>query len=343
MKHCLVTLLTLFLGFPVLAQEIKIYTWDAFLSENVVNQFTKKTGHTVTQYFFDNEIERNAILMSGQGDKFDLILMDHLRAQEYGKLNKLRSLSNLNIANQQYNSIQSRNSCGQYGIPYAQGVMGIVHRKSVSLKQIDSWNDLLNPAPEHVGGTIMHKDDIDTTAIALIALGLDPFTEDKADLKKAYDLLTKQSDKIEQYAYPISYLTNATSTAKLSLSFAYSGDLFNIKKLSGYDDWEFVIPKEGTVLFVDCFSLPKLMAVKDATLAFISYINSPEIAAKNAQEMWFATTNEGALPLLSDEYKNDKELIQNPNQMSKTYQYKSTSNPAYILRNKMISMLHTKE
>lgn len=343
MKFFYSVLIMLLMQPSISAEEIKIYTWDAFLSDKIVKQFTENTGHTVSLHYYDSEIERNAMLLNGQGRIFDLIIMDHLRAFEYGKLSKLESIKQFKIENLQQHSESSLKSCGDYGVPYAKGSMGIIHRKSVSIDRIDSWNDLLDPPKEHLGGTVMLKDDIDTTATALLALGLDPFTENKEDLKKAYHLLSKQSKLILKYNYPITYLSDSETQPPLSLSFAYSGDLFNIKALSGHDDWEFVIPKEGTLLFVDCWSLPTGMPVKQATIDFISFINSPAIAAQNAENMWFSTTNESAILLTSKEYQEDRELVPNKERLLNSYQYKSLSDKGTILRNKMISMLKTKE
>lgn len=343
MKFTLIIFCALFSLSPILAEEIKIYTWEAFLSQNMIDEFTKKTGHTVTQYYYDSEIERNAIIMNGQGDKFDIVILDHIRTLEFGPLGKINKLTQLNIANQQYNSLASRKSCGGYGIPYAKGTMGIIHRSSISVSKIDSWMNLLIPAEEHIGGTVMLKDDVDTTAIALLALGIDPFTEDKDDLKKAYELLIKQSKMILKYSYPISYLTADDASPNLSLALAYSGDLFNIKALSGHQDWEFVLPKEGTLLFVDCLSLPAGMPVKVATTAFLAYINDPKIAAKNAQEIWFSTTNEAAVLLTSEKYQNDSELSPENSTLDKSYHYQPISAQGILLRNRIISTLHTSE
>jgi len=184
---------------PLQAQEIKIFIWDEFLSETVINEFTQKTGHTVKQYFFDNEVDRNAILMNGQGARYDLVVVDSATTARYGKLGLLTRLSSVDIDNIDNNGQQWRESCGQYGIPYANGTLGIAHRSSISKVKINSWNNILTPPKEHIGTTIMLKDDLDTIAIALLAQGFDPFSSDRDELKSAYSLLTAQSKYLLQY------------------------------------------------------------------------------------------------------------------------------------------------
>lgn len=343
MKTFFVSIFCLLSVSPLLAQEIKIYTWEYFLSDAVIADFTKKTGHSIKQYYFDNEVDRNAMLMNGQANQFDLILVDNVNTQNFGKLNKLQAITQLHIANQEHNDKISRRSCGSYGIPYAKGTLGIVHRTSVTKGKVDSWHDLLSPAKEHIGRTIMLKSDIGSIAIALLAQGINPFTESREELKLAYALLTEQSKFLLEYAYPISYVSEHGKSSTLSLAPAYSGDLFNIKELSGQDDWEYIVPKEGTLLFVDCFTLPAEKSVKEATKAFLSFINEPQIAAKNAQDIWFSTTNSAAQLLTSEKYKTDSELNPDKATILRSYNYKKMSQKGTLLRNKITSMLSIQE
>ena len=189
----------------------------------------------------------------------------------------------------------------------------------------------------------MLKDDIDSVAIALLAQGINPFTEGREELKLAYTSLTKQSKFLLKYAYPISYVSEHGKSSTLSLAPAYSGDLFNIKELSGQDDWEYVVPKEGTLFFVDCFTLPAGHSVKEATKAFLSFINEPQVAADNAQDIWFSTTNSAARLLTSEKYKTDSELNPEKALMLRSYNYKKMSKKGTLLRNKITSMLSIQE
>ncbi|MFT6985808.1 MAG: spermidine/putrescine transport system substrate-binding protein [Psychromonas sp.] len=343
MKYILRALFSFLFISPLLAQEIKILTWEYFLSEEVVDAFTKKTGHTVKIYFYDSEVDRNAILVNGQGEKYDLVLVDNATTLLYGKAGILRPLDSLHIDNLQYIGQQWQESCGQYGIPYAKGTMGIVHRTSVSKNKIDSWNDILPPPKEHIGTTMMIKDDVDTVAIALLAQGFDPFTRDENELKSAYSLLVAQSKYLLNYGYPISYTSEQGKDSKLTLAVIYSGDLYNIKKSTGQNDWEYVVPKEGTLFFVDCFTSPSGGALKDGTRAFLGFINDPAIAYKNASDVWFSTTNEAAQLMASDKYKNDSEISPDVETLKRSHRYQPLSSDDLVIRNRIVSILNINE
>lgn len=345
MNCTLRTLLYFLFTFPLFAfaQEIKILTWESFLSEEVVDAFTKKTGHRVKLYFYDSEVDRNAILVNGQGGKYDLVLVDNATTLLYGKTGILRPLDTAAIENVQRNGQQWQKSCGRYGIPYAKGTMGIIHRASISTQPIDSWRDILVPPSEHIGTTMMIKDDIDTVAIALLAQNKDPFTNNREELKSAYSLLVAQSQYLLKYGYPVTYTNEHKSASKLTLAVIYSGDLSNIKKNTGQNDWEYVVPKEGTLFFVDCFTSPSGGALKAGTTAFLAFINDPAVAYKNASDVWFSTTNEAAQLLANDQYKNDSEISPDAQTLLRSHNYQTLSKEDIVIRNKIVSLLTTAE
>jgi len=343
MKNLLKTLLVLTFSTPLHAQEVKIFVWEHFISDSIIDQFTKKTGHTVKQYFFDNEVERNSLLVNGQGARYDLVLVDNATTVTYGKEGVLASLSSLKIDNIENNSIQSIEACNQYGVPYSTGTMGIAHRSSISKEEINSWKQILTPSKEHIGTTMMLKDDVDTIAIALLAQGADPFSNNKSELVSAYSLLKNQSQYLLGYGYPLVYVDEHESASKLTLAVIYSGDIFNLKETTGQNDWEYVVPKEGSLLFVDCFTTPSGNVVKEATKAFLSFINEPNIAYANASEMWFSTTNEAAQLLADDDYKNDSEISPSVDILNRSYRYQPMSNENRVIRNRMVSILSVQE
>jgi len=343
MNHLLKILLVFTFASPLHAEEIKIFIWEHFISEKVIEQFTQKTGHTIKQYYYDSEVDRNALLVNGQGNNYDLVLVDNATTNRYGKIDILTPLASANIDNIENNGHQWRKSCGEYGIPYSYGTIGIAHRSSVSKEKIDSWNNILTPPKEHIGTTMMLKDDLDTVAIALLAKGFDPFTNDKNELKLAYSALKEQSKYLLQYGFPLTYVDEQQSASKLTLTVVYSGDTFNLEQSTGQRDWKYVVPKEGTLLFVDCFTAPNNGELKEATKAFLAFINEPTIAYENASEMWFSTTNEAATLIADDEYKNDSEISPNAELIKRSVSYAEVPKESLVIRNRMVSILKIQE
>jgi len=343
MKKLITAMLASTISTAIHADEIKIFIWEHFISEGIIDKFTQETGHTVKQYFFDNEVERNSLLVNGQGARYDLVLVDNATTIIYGKEGVLTSLSATKLENIKNNSSQSIEACSEYGVPYSTGTMGIAYRTTVSKEKIDSWKQILIPPKEHIGTTMMLKDDVDTVAIALLSQGLDPFSESKDELTSAYSLLKEQSQYLLKYGYPLSYVDQYKENSKLTMAVIYSGDIYNLNKATGQTDWEYVVPKEGSLLFVDCFTAPAGNTIKEATKSFLSFINKPDIAYENASEMWFSTTNNTALLLADEEYKNDSEIFPNEDILNRSYRYQLLPTESRIVRNRMVSILNTSE
>jgi spermidine/putrescine-binding protein len=72
---------------------------------------------------------------------------------------------------------------------------------------------------------------------------------------------------------------------------------------------------------------------------FLDFISRPDIAAKNAEEIWFSTANQAALELVSDDYLQDEELFPDAETLSRSTVYKPIGTSGLRLRNRIISVL----
>ena len=101
----------------------------------------------------------------------------------------------------------------------------------------------------------------------------------------------------------------------------------------------FVIPQEGSMLWVDCLGLPSKRPLKAATIAFLDFINRPDIAAMNAQQAWISTPNSTAFQQLPMSTQQDPELYPSAAILSKSDPFKALSQSAYTLRLRMMNQL----
>ncbi len=116
-KFCLVSLLLSILSLPVVAENVSLYNWEANLDKSVLASFTKETGHTVTQFYFDDEDARDAIISTGRAKQYDLMIIDNLTLQIFGQHGKFHDLSDLQLPNQKHIDKGVQKVCGRYGVP----------------------------------------------------------------------------------------------------------------------------------------------------------------------------------------------------------------------------------
>lgn len=330
----------LFLSSFTSADEIRIYTWEEYISDELVERFEKETGHTVKQVFFENELLRDEVINTGRGNIYDLVIVDSINAQSMTDRGLFHSQTALNIQNKEHLNKQSIEACGVGGNPYMWGTMGIAYRTSQNPNPITSWMDIFQPDPANVGKFTVPLDDVDTTAMALLALGMDPFSSNKEDLVNAFELLKGLKNNVLEFRNTVSYTLENQDQSKISLGVAYSGESYILNSETNVDDWVYTVPKEGTLIWYECFAAPAAKPVKPSTIEFLSFLNRPDIAAENAEAVWYATVNDSAILQTSEEYQNDTELFPGKEIIDKSFYYKPVNLDGLKLRNRMISVLN---
>lgn len=321
------------------ADEVKIFIWEKYISQDVINAFTKETGHTVKQVYFENENIRDSVVISGRGDAYDLIMTGSRSMRTINTSQYFIPLSGDVVPNQRHINPQWHHACSKYAMPYAKGMIGIAYRTSVAQTPITSWQQLFYPPQEHTGRIAMIRDEVDAVAASLLANKHHPLSENVDELKQAFSLFKNQLAHLLTYRYGVSYALEHKEKSKLSMTFAYSGDEFTLQKSTGHIDWRFVVPEEGSLFWVECLAIPMNAKSKSAAYAFLNFINDPKVAMKNAEDERFSTVNDSALEFASSAYLNDNEMMPTIVESENVTTFKMMSNSSLKLRNRMMSAL----
>ena len=323
----------------VTAQELVFYNWEDYIAPAAISQFEAESGHTIKVLIYDRDNERDTVLASGRAEGIDLVIIDSVSTRLFGK--------NALLYSQQKtfpdfkDSIQSqwRDSCGNYGVPYLWGTLGIVYRKDIVIPAPSSWSEILSPRAQHRQHLSIHLDSNDTLAPALKILGLSINTEKTDDLKAAYKLLLEQKKHVTTYNYIISYNANPENAEKIHLALAYSGDQQVLNNAESGDNWGYVVPKEGTSIWLDCLAVLSSSKHKKAAAEFIAFINRPKIAALNAEYLWVATPNIGAFEYLGAEFLDDETVFPSQKTLDKSELNRQLSSMSVKQRNRIIHQL----
>jgi spermidine/putrescine-binding protein len=322
-----------------IADEVKIYTWEDYFSADVLKQFEKETGHIVKQVYFESEKLRDEVISGSRGEAYDLFIMDGYTLNVFASAGILNKVDFQAISNSSNIDPVALEACGSYGVPYTWGTMGIGYRKSKVSGSVTSWTDLFDYAEKKEGTVMIPLDDIDTVAVALLALGYDPMEESEQALKEAYQLLLQIKKHLLNFRTANSYAIEKGPASELDMAVVYSGEIYSIAQAVSQNDWAYTVPEEGTLIWYECFASLAQKPLSDAAIAFLNFINRPDVAARNAEEIWFATTNKAALELVSDDYLQDRELFPDNETLSRSFIYKPMGTSALRLRNRIISVL----
>lgn len=322
-------------------QTLTILNWDAYLSEAAIAQWEASTGASIRQIYFDNDETRNSLLTSYDQRAIDLVIIDQVTAPVFGRRGILLPLSEYqDTPNLRHIDPMWQAQCGEFSTPYLWGTMGLVYRKDTLAKAPDSWRDLLTPSIALSGHIGLLEDYIDTLAPSLLVRGADINSSDEALLAEVFAEMRNLLPSVLTFDYPITFVGESPEADNLHLALAYSGDQLELNELSGGDLWQYVIPNEGTVLWVDCLAVLSTSQNQALAFNFLNFMNSPDIAAANSEALSVATTNAAALPLQSEDFRSDPLIYPDEETLSNSQNYDYDMDNANVrLRNRITSSL----
>jgi spermidine/putrescine transport system substrate-binding protein len=292
------------------------------LSERIIENLKKDLGIEIKQRYFSDESARDELLLTERRKSFDLVVIESVDLKLLAEQGVLHDLSPLREKFGHYFDSRWFSACGNYGIPYAWGTTGILYRKASVDKPITSWKSILVPDDAMRDKVAMYYDSVDLIATALMYLGLDPFTSDKGDLKKAYTILVKQKGYLKSQEYIIEHLDDPSIIHSIDLAYGYSGDAYVLNELEEKEAWEYVVPREGSTIWLECLAIPEQDEITQDAFKVIEYLSQPANAAINSEDSWFASPIPEAIALGSEEYSTDTQLFPPKEVIERSYLYR---------------------
>lgn len=335
----LIPIVAILFSFQVKADEVRIYNWEEYISDDVIAQFEEKTGHKVTQIYFENEQLRDEVVTTERVLAYDLFMIDSYTLNLYTSTGFAKNLKGTDLPNNQHIDKEASDICGEYGVPYSWGTIGIGYRESRFDEPIHSWSQVFSLAKQG-HKFVIPSDDVDTIAVALLSLGFDPMTNNESELKQAFNVLSNAEKDILAFRSPVGYALENKDQSMMDAAVIYSGDTYTLSDITGQEDWVYTVPDEGTLVWYDCLSAPGGKTMSAATIAFLNFINEPEIAAQNAEDIWLGTTNNTALDYVSDEYLEDNDIFPINDGSKPRYHYSQLADDTMSLRTRIMSVVH---
>jgi spermidine/putrescine transport system substrate-binding protein len=179
----------------------------------------------------------------------------------------------------------------QHSVPYAWGTTGLCYRSDLVSGSPSSWYDLLEPDPELAGKITMLSTDRWLLAAGFKALGYSINSQNEAEIEAARDLLIKAKKNLLAY-------DDTTFYAKLVSSEAYlvhAWDGWCNYGIAENDQIRFVIPKEGSDLWVDTMVILDASENKAAAHKFLNYVLDADTHKWVAENILYKVPNKAAM------------------------------------------------
>lgn len=323
------------------AETLRILNWEDYLHTRVIEIWTSETGVAIEQIYFDSDEDRDEILNDARMGNIDIAVVDEAVSELFGKKGKIEKLDESNAPSLQHIDPFWKEACGQYSVPYMWGTLGIGYRTDKIPKPPVSWLELLQPEDELKGYIGMLDDYRDMLAPALFLLGYPLNTDDENELKAAFEYLKHQAPSVLTYEYAITLMNNEDQDAeRLHMALMYGGDQITINEIIGKPGlWQYTVPQEGTILWVDCLAAIRNSPQKQRAIEFINFLNRPDIAAINSESMGFATPNKSAVQFINPSFHSDQAIFPSQDILERSQQYTVLEKNNIVLRKRITSTI----
>ena len=317
------------------SDELYVYNWGEYIDEDVIRQFEEETGIHVVYDLFETNEEMYPVIEAG-AVQYDVVCpSDYMiqRMAENGLLAEINWENVPNISNigQTYMEWSEAFDPGNlYSVPYCWGTVGILcnveHLEKLGVPVPTKWADLWDP---RLSGEILMQDSVrDAFMVAQKSLGYSLNSTDPGELSEAKDLLLLQKPLVQ--AYVVDQVRDKMLSGEAAVGVIYSGELLYLQEEAESLNLDFtlqyVLPEEGTNLWIDSWVIPWNARNKENAEKWINFLCRPDIAKKNFEYITYATPNEAAFRLLDPEYQQNTDVFPDTSTLttSEVYRYLGT-------------------
>ena len=305
------------------SEKLIVYNWGDYVDPKTIELFEEETGISVTYEEYEtNEIMYPKILSGAIA--YDVVCPSDYMIQRMIENDLLAKLNLDNIPNiKNMDSIymeQSRSfdPDNAYSVPYCVGTVGILYNKTMVHEPVDSWDILWDS--KYADSILMQDSVRDAFAVALKRRGYSLNSSKVDQLIQAKDDLIAQKHLVQ--AYVVDQVRDKMIGNEAALGVIYSGEAGYTKREN--PNLEYVIPKEGSNVWIDSWVIPKNAKNKENAEKFINFMCRPDIALMNFEYLTYATPNKAARALIKDEEtRNSKILFPNAEDLTncETFQF----------------------
>ena len=309
---------------------VNFFNWSSYIGKDTLPAFTRETGVKVNYDVYADEEEMFAKLRSGALG-YDLIvatdyLLPRLKAAMLIAPVPIADLKNFGYLDKSFlNTPFDPNQ--EISVPYLWGTTGIGFNKKLVSQPPTSWRALWDE--KYQGRICMLDSARECIGVALLLKGLKENTTAGQDFEQAKDLLLKQKPLVKQYT-STTYVDSLVA-GEAALTMAYSGDILQAIKENPHLDY--IIPKEGSFLWMDCLCLMRGAPHRQEALRLIDYLLRPEVAADISNTVRYASPNAAAKSKLEPALRHDKRCYPSASVMSRLRYHMPADPEAYALWN----------
>lgn len=302
---------------------VHVYNWYAMIPPDVMDDFKRETGINVVIDYYDSNDMLEAKLFAGYSG-YDVVFpsaspyfSNQVKAGIYQPLQKDKLSHWHDLEPVLVEQIHAVDPGNVYGVPYFWGTLGFAYNEDMVKKcmlnaPIDSYAMLFDPNVvkhfEKCGVTYL-EESIDVYPLVLMYLGKDLKSTDSQDLRDAQKHMLHLRPFIRRFSS--SRVVSELVSGETCLAQTWSGDThLAIQEAKKFGKTiHYVIPKEGTTLWIDSMAIPKDAPHPMEAHIFINFMMRPDICARVSQYTLLATATQSAKKHLPKAFIQDESIF----------------------------------
>ncbi|MBK6657664.1 MAG: spermidine/putrescine ABC transporter substrate-binding protein [Proteobacteria bacterium] len=289
--------------------ELVILNWADYIDPDLISAFEKKHGAKVRVINFEDDDNRDQLLLATNGAGYDIVVINETHIPLYfshGWLAKITPDEVPSLKHVEPSWLEKVEHAQGNAVPYFWGTLGIAYRRDLVKKKPEHWSDLFLPAPDLRGHIAMLSSQREILGMALKAAGHSVNSTDHGEIDEAIKILVAQKPFVRAYQQSLLNEKSELVTGEVSMRMMFNGDALLLHKFNSNIDY--VVPSEGAALWVDYMTVMANAPNRKLAYAFLDFINEPDNASRNAAFVNFATPNAAAAKLMPPEFLNNTSI-----------------------------------
>ncbi len=287
---------------------LTVFNYSEYLDPELIEKFRQETGITIKYEEATTPEEMYTKYTSG-AISYDLLctsdymvkrLIDEGQAQEID----FSTFKNYDNIDQKFKTLsESFDPGNRYSVPYFWGTVGILYDTTAVKAPVDSWDVLFNG--DYKEQIIMQDSMRDSFMVALKYLGYSLNTTDESEIREAAELLKKQKPDVESYLVDEARDEVVAGNAVMAVVYsgeAYLGNLYN-------NNLAYVVPKEGSNLWIDSWVVTKNCQNKEAAEKFLDFLCREDVGMRNFEYIYYSTPNKAVVDAMDDEFRKNPAIV----------------------------------
>ena len=267
---------------------LTVFNCYDYIDPEVLTIFEQETGAHVEYVNYTTNEEMYTKLEAGAAN-YDIIFPSDYMIERLIREDRLEPIDRANIPNADGVIETLRNPDydpeEQYSVPYMWGTFGILYNTEMVDAPIDSWTALFDE--KYAGKVFMMNSQRDTIGLALKMLGYSMNSRDEGELEEAKNVLIAQKQAGIPAGYMLDEIKDKMVGNEAAMGIVYTGDA--IYAMEKNDKLDYVVPKEGSNIWVDGMCIPKGSQNKACAEAFINFMCREDIAKMNVDYIYYST------------------------------------------------------